>query len=161
VVDDQLAGLIHNIADSDYRRWPTASEILRAATGAGARAMRPSQPAGELAVGAAADVILLDLGALPFVPLNDLGRQLVYCEHGGSVRATIVAGRIVVQDGRVLTVDEDAIRTEAHAFSGEFAEFMASCRAGVEALEPFYREMYVRSLHHEVPIQRWAGPMTP
>jgi cytosine/adenosine deaminase-related metal-dependent hydrolase len=157
----KLAGMIHNIAEEDYRRWPTAPELLRAATGAGARAMRPAQPAGELKVGAAGDVILLDLDAGAFVPLNDIRRQLVYCEPGASVRATIVAGRVVVRDGRLLTVDEDALRGEARAFSAEFAAFMASCREGVAALEPFYSEMYLRGIRTPVPMQRWAGPMAP
>jgi 5-methylthioadenosine/S-adenosylhomocysteine deaminase len=123
--------------------------------------MRLPVPGGELTVGAAADVILVDLDALPFVPLNDLRRQLVYCEQGASVRATIVAGRVVVRDGRLLTADEAAIRSQARAFAAEFAAFMGSCREGVQALEPAYRAMYGRTLQEPVPMDRWAGPMLP
>lgn len=157
----KLAGLIHNIGDPDPARWPSAPELLRAATSGGARGMRLARPAGELSVGASADLILLDLDTLPFVPLNDLRRQLVYCEQGGSVRATIVDGRMVVRDGRLLTCDESALRAEARALGAEFAAFMAGCRDGLEQLEPFYRSMYSRSLRAAVPMQRWAGPMVP
>ena len=43
--------------------------------------------------------VLLDLDTLPFTPMNDLPRQLVYCDAGGAVRTTIVAGEIVVEKG--------------------------------------------------------------
>ena len=38
-------------------------------------------------------MILLDLKALPFVPLNNLPRQLVHCELGQSVLLTMVDGQ--------------------------------------------------------------------
>ena len=96
----KVAGLIHNIADPDYRHWPTATEILRAATQGGARAMQLDH-LGQIAPGSPADVILVDLDALPFMPLNDLRRQFVYCEPGAAVRTTVVAGRVVMDAGRV------------------------------------------------------------
>jgi 5-methylthioadenosine/S-adenosylhomocysteine deaminase len=123
--------------------------------------MRLGSQTGQLAAGYAADLILLDLDELPFVPLNDLRRQLVYCEPARAVRMSIVAGEIVVEDGLLLTFDEASIKAEARELAAEFAAYMDSCRAGVKELEPFYAEMYRRANAHAVPMNRWAGPMTP
>jgi 5-methylthioadenosine/S-adenosylhomocysteine deaminase len=123
--------------------------------------MRLPRPAGRIAAGHAADIILLDLDTLAFTPLNDLRRQLVYCETGSSVVTTIVGGEIVMRDRKLLTVDERALRAEARALAGEFAEYMALCKSAADELEPYYRQMYLRSLDVPVPMHRWAGPMRP
>lgn len=157
----KITGLIHNIATPDYSDWPSPDEILRAATVGGAKAMRLGSQTGQLTPGYAADVILIDLNELPFVPLNDLRRQLVYCEPGRAVRMTIVAGEVVAEEGRVLKFDAAAIKAESRELAAEFAAYMNSARAGVEELEPFYAEMYRRANAQAVPMNRWAGPMTP
>jgi 5-methylthioadenosine/S-adenosylhomocysteine deaminase len=157
----KVTGLIHNVADPDYRRWPTATEILQAATRGGAQAMRLGGRVGQISPGYLADVILVDLDALPFTPLNDLRRQLVYCEPGASVRTTIVGGRVVMDGGRVLTVDEDAIKAEARELYAELRAYLDSLLSGATELDPFYREMYVRAVATPVPLDRWAGPMEP
>ena len=61
----------------------------------------------------------------PFTPLNDLKRQLVYCEDGASVRMTLVAGRVVYESGRITRIDEAALRAEMR-------ELMAAGRAQTE-----------------------------
>ena len=88
----KMAGLIHTITDPDSRNWPNAREILSCLFAGGARAMRRADRIGKLAVGYEADLILVDLDTLAFTPLNDLHRQLVYCETGSSVRLTMVGG---------------------------------------------------------------------
>ncbi|MEC8053199.1 MAG: hypothetical protein VX131_01015, partial [Pseudomonadota bacterium] len=65
-----------NLTDWNYANWPSAVEVLRAATRTGGLAMREPR-LGTLTLGAPADLILIDLHALPFVPLNNLHRQLV------------------------------------------------------------------------------------
>lgn len=57
----------------------------------------------------------MDLSTLAFLPLHDLPRQLVHVKLGGSVRLTMVAGRVVYRDGRIETVDEAALLEEARA----------------------------------------------
>ncbi len=80
--------------------------------------MRRTGQIGRIAVGAQADLAVLDLHAPAFTPFNDLRGQLVYCESGGSVRATIVAGAVVAEDGRVVSVDEAALLAEARELHG-------------------------------------------
>jgi 5-methylthioadenosine/S-adenosylhomocysteine deaminase len=153
----KMVGLIHNITDPDYERWPTATEVLDCLIAGGARAMRRKDSVGRVAPGYQADLILLDLDTLPFTPLNDLKRQLVYCESGGSVRMTMVGGRVVVEDGKVITVDEAAIRAEARDYARRFAGNQSEVNRAAAALSPYYRKMYLRAAGRDVGMNRWGG----
>ena len=153
----KLAGLIHNITEPDYRNWPCAEEVLRCLIRGGARAMRRADRIGILAAGYEADLVMLDLRTLAFTPLNDLKRQLVYCENGSSVRLTMVAGEIVVRDGRVLTVDESVIRAEANDIAKRQAAIIEKVRRNADHLAPYYRDMYLRAARRDVGINRWVG----
>jgi len=157
----KIAGLLHAIADPDHDRWPKAPEILHALVRGGARAMRLEGRVGVLAPGYEADLILLDLNTLAFTPLNDLRRQLVFCENGSSVVLTMVAGRVVAERGRVLTVDEEAIKAEARALMPAYRAELARAEAAARELAPYYREMYRRAAAADVGLTRWAGPMRP
>jgi len=152
----KAAGLVHQITEPDYDLWPSPREILHCLTTGGARGMRLAD-AGRLEAGCQADIILLDLNALSFTPLNDLRRQLVYQEDGHAVRTVIVAGNIVVHDGRVLGMDEDAIKAEIRSRGPELRAGLAATAAAASRLEPYYREMYRRAAAVDVGFTRWAG----
>jgi cytosine/adenosine deaminase-related metal-dependent hydrolase len=154
----KMAGLIQKIADPEYRSWPTAREILDCLFAGGARAMRRTGEIGVLRPGAQADIILVDLNTLAFTPLNDIRRQLVYCETGSSVRLTMVAGDIVCRDGRLLTVDEESVKAEARAIMAGHREALASAAADADRLHPHYRAMYLKAAAADVGMDRWARP---
>ena len=157
----KAAGLIHKIADPEYRNWPTAPELLWCMTRAGARGMGLDGRVGALAPGQEADIILIDLNTIAFTPLNNLRRQLVFCENGSSVVMTMVAGRVVSKNGRVLTVDEEALKKEVRALVPEHRRMLARTAAAAAELHPYYREMYLRAAARDVGLHRWAGPMMP
>jgi cytosine/adenosine deaminase-related metal-dependent hydrolase len=150
----KTAALLQTLGTAEYRDWPAAPEMLAALTRGGARAMRRARRLGQLAPGFSADLILLDLDTPAFTPLNDLRRQLVFCEDGSSVRCTIVDGRIVCLDGRVTTVDERAIRAEARALMDGYRETLVRAGRDAARLEPYYREMYVQAARRDVGLQR-------
>jgi 5-methylthioadenosine/S-adenosylhomocysteine deaminase len=135
----KTAALLHTLATPDWRQWPQPAEMLTALTRGGARALRRADKLGQLAVGFDADLVLLDLDTVAFTPLNDLRRQLVHCEDGGSVRTTIVAGRVVFDAGRITGVDEAALRAEMR-------ELMAGGR-----------EQQMRSASEDVGMNRWLN----
>jgi 5-methylthioadenosine/S-adenosylhomocysteine deaminase len=153
----KLAGLVHNLNGGDYTRWPRAGDILQCLIEGGARALRLPKPIGQVAVGHQADLILVDLDTLPFTPLNDLQRQLVYCEQGASVRMTLVAGRIVYENGVVIGIDEKALRAEARAIAARRAAADASEADGAARWLPYYRDMYMQAASRPVGMQRWIG----
>ena len=153
----KMAGLIHNITDADYERWPTATEILDCLIRGGARALRSPVPIGAVSPGFQADLVLLDLDTLAFTPLNDLRRQLVYCESGSSVRMTMVAGRIVFEDGKVTTIDEATLRQEARAQADYRVGAQATAAADVAQWLPYYRDMYLQAAATDVGLRRCSG----
>ncbi len=108
----KLTGLVHNVLDEDYEQWPGPVEILAAATRGGAAALGLASDLGEIASGQLADLVLVDLESSAFLPLHDPYLHLVYCENGESVDTVIVNGKVVVEHGTVLTVDEHALRRE-------------------------------------------------
>ncbi len=150
----KTAALLQTLTDADDRRWPRAAEFLHAATRGGARAIRRADDLGQLKPGAAADLILLDLDTHAFTPLNDLIRQLVYCEDGSSVRTTIVHGEVVFEDGRITTVDERALRAEARALMAGYRDQLAEAARHAQALEGAYRAMLERAAQIPVGPQR-------
>ena len=150
----KFAGLVHKITDFDYRKWPSAKEVLRCGTVNAAQAMRMGNAVGSVEVGKQADLILVDLNTLAFTPLNDLQRQLVFCENGSSVRLVMVAGRILVEDGKVLSVDEEALKAEVRELMVEYRTQYQAVDHWARALEPIYRQMYQKCLEEEVSMRR-------
>lgn len=153
----KTGALVHKISDPDWTRWPTAGEMLECALDGGARSLRRDY-VGRIAPGARADIALLDLKALAFLPLNDLRRQLVFAEDGSSVRHVLVDGEIVVRNGRLTRIDEDAAREEIEAAFAEFAPRLAAIEAHAARLEPHYRRMYEKALAVNVGMSRWVSP---
>jgi cytosine/adenosine deaminase-related metal-dependent hydrolase len=97
----KLAALIHTSGDG----WVSSRDALRMATSAGASVLGRSDRLGELEPGAPADVALLDLAGEGLAGERDLAAALALSETGRGVRHVIVGGRVVVRDGRCLTVD--------------------------------------------------------
>ena len=153
----KTAALIHTLASPDYTTWPQPDEILRAATRNGARALRRDGSLGQLAVGCEADITLLDLDTVAFTPLNDLKRQLVFCEDGASVRMTVVAGRVVFDRGEITTVNERALRDEMRELMLAGREQTQRAAEHAKRLEPYYREMVLQAASQDVGMNRWLN----
>jgi len=111
----RLAAGLSRVVDADEARWVSGPEALRMATTGSARALGLDGQVGRIAPGYQADLVLLDLAQPAYVPLRDTTRQLVHGENGGAVDRVLVAGRVVVEQGRALTVDEAALRRQAQA----------------------------------------------
>ncbi len=71
------------------------------------------QPLGQLSPGAYADVILLDY--VPYTPLTagNLPWQIMFGVDGSHVTTTIVGGKVLMRDRRLLTLDEETIAARA------------------------------------------------
>jgi len=85
----------------------TTAEVFEAATLGGARLLG-REDIGRLAVGAKADLVLVDLEHPAMRPLRDPLRSLVFTAAERAVRDVYVGGAQVVRDGRVLTLDREA-----------------------------------------------------
>ncbi|MFP6746081.1 MAG: amidohydrolase family protein [Alphaproteobacteria bacterium] len=90
------------------------SDIFEAATTGGAKALRRDD-IGRLAVGAKADLVLVDLKNQAMRPLREPLRSLLYVAAERAVRDVYVDGRLVVENGRCLTIDLDTELTALEA----------------------------------------------
>jgi 5-methylthioadenosine/S-adenosylhomocysteine deaminase len=87
--------------------------VLEMATVNGARCAQRAGEIGALEVGRRADLVLFDTARPEWQPLYNPVANLVYSATGRSVDTVIVDGRVLVEGGRALTLDEDAIIEEA------------------------------------------------
>ncbi len=150
----KTGGLVHKITEPDYLRWPKAQEMLECATRNAAKAMRLEGVTGQIAAGMQADLIVLDLDTFSFTPLNDLRRQLVFCENGSSVHLVMVAGQLVMDGNKLLTLNESELREEIRAEWSDYQRQFQTVDHWAKTLEPIYRAMYARTLRDEVSMTR-------
>lgn len=95
----------------------TDVDLLHLCTLGGADALGLGAATGSLEVGKRADLLVVDNDALEMLPAVDPVFVLTRCATGHDVRTVVVDGRIVMRDGRLLTVDEEALRAEVRVRS--------------------------------------------
>jgi 5-methylthioadenosine/S-adenosylhomocysteine deaminase len=96
----------------------SATEVLRAATIEGARALGLGQLVGSVEVGKRADLVLVDLEAPHLVPVHDVEALLVFAAGRGDVTDVLVDGDPVVRDRRSTRVDTRALLDRARHRGG-------------------------------------------
>ncbi len=92
---------------------PGPRATLDAATRNGARALGRDGDLGSLEAGKKADLIVLDLNQAHLRPIINLVSSIVHYGHPGAVESVMVDGRFLMRDGRVLSMDENAVIAEA------------------------------------------------
>ncbi|MET9336447.1 amidohydrolase family protein [Nonomuraea sp. NPDC003804] len=93
----------------------SAADYYRAATLNGARALGRTD-LGRLAPGAKADLIVVDLSGPRTGPVDDPIRTLLMNCSGADVSTVVIDGRVVMRDGVIPGVDEEAFRRRAQAY---------------------------------------------
>jgi 5-methylthioadenosine/S-adenosylhomocysteine deaminase len=85
-----------------------APETLRMATLGGAEALGIEGDIGSLEPGKKADLIVVNLTESHMRPINKIENSLVYCANARDVETVICDGEVVMEDHKILTVDEEA-----------------------------------------------------
>lgn len=88
----------------------TASQALSVATLGGARCLDLEGEIGQLTEGAQADLVALSLTGTHQTPNDEPATTVIFASSGRDVVMTMVAGREVFRDGRVVNVDEERLR---------------------------------------------------
>ncbi|MBS0223857.1 MAG: amidohydrolase family protein [Proteobacteria bacterium] len=101
----RLASMVSKVQGPDWQNWITTEEVVEAATAGSARALGLGDKIGRLEVGYKADIVFLDLEHVNWIPFNDATNQLVHTEDGSAVHSVMIGGRMVVEGGKLLTVD--------------------------------------------------------
>src|SRR5262249_13123638 len=91
-----------------------AARALRMATLDGARALGLDEEIGSIEIGKRADVAVVDLHQTHSSPTSDVVSALVYSAQAPDVRTTIIDGRVVMRDRKLLTLDEQNVIDEAN-----------------------------------------------
>ena len=105
-------GIVVNRGMRRDGKVPAPGEVLSWATANGARALGRDD-LGSLEVGKKADLSVVRLDRPHLVPLLDVVSSLVHYAQAGDVESVMVDGEWVMQEGRVLTMDEDAVMEAA------------------------------------------------
>ena len=95
-----------------HRLDPTvmkARTVLRMATISGAGVLGLGKQIGSLEVGKQADLILLELSKPHLTPCYDPFSLIVYSAQGSDVHSVMIAGRMVMEDRKILTFDLDEV----------------------------------------------------
>jgi 5-methylthioadenosine/S-adenosylhomocysteine deaminase len=101
---------VHKLDQHDRNVMP-AIKVVEMATMGGARALHREDQLGSIEAGKLADVIIINHDSTNMVPLFDVYSALVYAAGPKDVRTTIIHGRVVMEDRKVLTVDAAEVTT--------------------------------------------------
>jgi 5-methylthioadenosine/S-adenosylhomocysteine deaminase len=129
----KFASLLQKVSTLD----PTTGDpwdVLNMATLSGARALGLGSITGSLEPGKRADVITVDLRRLHTTPVLhgedfNVAAHLVFSSSGADVDHVWVDGRLLVEGGRVLSVDVEEVRKRGQAAAEELFERRAPLQA--------------------------------
>ncbi len=117
----KAAYLVHKLWHGDPRRMGGYDIIKMAVTNNAslARVFWPGVPLGELAPGAYADLILVDYHPFTELSAGNLPWHILFGFEASAVTSTMVAGKWLMRDRELLTLDEAAIAARARELSTE------------------------------------------
>ncbi|MBI3264438.1 MAG: amidohydrolase, partial [Acidobacteria bacterium] len=110
------AAFLHKHATGDPR-VVGAPVALEMATIGGARALGMDRQIGSLEAGKRADLIVVSMASARQTPMYDPVSHLVYATRGDDVTTTVVNGRVVMRDRKVLSLNEPDVLAAARAFA--------------------------------------------
>jgi len=94
----------------------SAQQAFELATIRGAQALHLEKEIGSLEVGKRADLLLIERDSLNQIPLYNIYSDLVYATKASDVEGVIINGRVVMQNRRLLTLDEVSIKRDARTY---------------------------------------------
>jgi 5-methylthioadenosine/S-adenosylhomocysteine deaminase len=83
----------------------SAQTVLQAATIGGAKLLGLEKLIGSIEVGKRADIILIDMNQPHLTPVYNYYSHMVYAARGADVKTSIINGKIVMKERKLLTID--------------------------------------------------------
>ncbi|HNS71719.1 MAG TPA: amidohydrolase family protein, partial [bacterium] len=111
-----IGSLIHK-GNSYNSKLVSASDVLKMTTTNGAKAIGFEGITGTLKKGAKADFIIIDTNKPHICPVNDPVAALVYSVQGSDVETVIVNGKILMEKGKITTIDEELVMAKVREIS--------------------------------------------
>ena len=107
----KAAYLVHKLAQRDPQAMP-GDLVMRLAFASNAELARvfwPDLTLGELREGAAADLVFLDYQPTTPLTAGNLPWHLLFGVEASAITSTVCAGRVLMRNRQLLTLDEEAI----------------------------------------------------
>jgi 5-methylthioadenosine/S-adenosylhomocysteine deaminase len=114
----RTASLLHKLQTGDPRAVG-ARTALELATIGGARTLGMADRLGSLEPGKRADLIVVSMASARQTPIYDPVSHLVYATRGDDVRTTVVHGKVLMRDRRVLTLNEASVLAESRGWAAK------------------------------------------
>ena len=150
----RYASMASKVQSPRTEDWASVEEIYRAATVGGADVLGLPDH-GEIRAGADADLVFLDLHALNWIPHNWTVNQIVHAEDGTAVKHVMVAGTLIVRDGKLLTIDLPRLAIEAEAARERLEAMNAEARRLCDALAPVVNGFCPGLAAQPYPVRRY------
>ncbi len=99
-----------------------ARTAVRMATINGAKALGLDKLTGSLEAGKKADVIILDLNKPHLTPIYNEYSHLVYAAGGADVDTVIINGKVVMENRRLLTIDENEVMQQVRSIAANITK---------------------------------------
>lgn len=122
------------------RRW------LQAATGAGARVIGLGNEGGVLRAGAKADLLLVNLERIGRIGVDTdaIEQQFLQYLEPEDIRTVMIDGRIIMDERRILTADEDALASELKSAFPAMRDYFKRNLPLMDELEPYVSSYFKR-----------------
>ena len=118
----KTASLLQKVSTLDPKVL-TSDEAIEMATIKGAEALGLGDEIGSIEVGKKADIILIDTNSANMVPdSSSLSSNVIYSANGSNVDTTICNGKILMENKKLTTLDEDEIYAKAKQAIKELKE---------------------------------------
>jgi 5-methylthioadenosine/S-adenosylhomocysteine deaminase len=157
----RFAALVNKVRfPHDQEHWIGAKEVFDMATQGSARALGLADKIGAVAPGRKADLVLVRSSSVFLQPLNHALNALVYAETGADVTTVLVGGRVVLDNGRVLTVDEGHLQAQAQEAAERLRAQNTTAWALAEQLRPYVASACRAAVAIPYPVNRYAVPIT-
>jgi 5-methylthioadenosine/S-adenosylhomocysteine deaminase len=123
------AAKLHKVTSGDPKVM-TAQQAFELATIRGAEALHLEKEIGSIEVGKRADIVIVERDSLNQIPLYNIYSDLVYATKAADVLTVIINGRTVMQNRRLLTLNERTIKAAARVFRERILKSLSTSASG-------------------------------
>lgn len=138
----KYAGLLQKVTEPDYTKWLDSKKLLKMVYANAAKSLMRSKEVGAIEEGRAADIVVMDKSNVNFIPEHRIENHLVYCENGESVEKVFSNGKMIYDDGKVLTVEEKEILRKINTCYVGFREKFEKTIRDNKRLEKYLKVIY-------------------
>ena len=139
----KTAALISKVTTGNYAKWVGAKEALCMATVSGAKCF-DGDGIGELREGYKADLTLVNIRDLNYLPKNNRIYQFVYGENGKCIDTVIVDGKVVMEQGNLKTINVKEVEDKILDHQIRISEVIERASERTNEILPIVKTAYQR-----------------